>query len=49
MRSSSWARVSQWVVTIPERLSEAGYIALESFVVLAASCMGIEPVANSAS
>jgi hypothetical protein len=36
-------RDEQWVVTIPERLSEAGYVALESFVTLAASCMGVEP------
>ena len=36
-------RDEQWVVTIPERLSEAGYSALESFVALAASCMGVEP------
>jgi hypothetical protein len=33
----------QWVATIPERLSEAGYAALESFVTLAASGMGVEP------
>jgi hypothetical protein len=36
-------RDEQWVVTIPERLSEAGYVTLESFVALAASCMGVEP------
>jgi hypothetical protein len=36
-------RDEQWVVTIPERLSEAGYVTLENFVVLAASCMGVEP------
>ena len=36
-------RDEQWVVTIPERLSEAGYVALENFVALAASCMGVEP------
>ena len=36
-------RDEQWVVTIPERLSEAGYVALETFVALAASCMGVEP------
>lgn len=35
-------RDEQWVVTLPERLSEAGYSVLDSFVVLAASCMGIE-------
>jgi len=34
-------RDEQWVVTIPERLSEAGYEALEGFVLLAASCMGL--------
>ena len=36
-------REEQWVVTIPERLSEAGYAALENFVVLAGACMGVEP------
>lgn len=36
-------RDEQWVVTIPERLSEAGYEILGEFVSLAASCMGIEP------
>lgn len=36
-------RDEQWVVTLPERLGETGYAALERFVVLAASCMGIEP------
>jgi hypothetical protein len=36
-------RDEQWVVTIPERLSETGYLALERFVVIAGSCMGIEP------
>jgi hypothetical protein len=36
-------RDEQWVVTIPERLSEAGYVTLENFVMLAASCMGVEP------
>ena len=36
-------RDEQWVVTVPERLSEAGYATLERFVVLAASCMGVEP------
>ena len=35
-------RDEQWVVTIPERLSEAGYVALENLVVLAASLMGVE-------
>ena len=35
-------RDEQWVVTIPERLSEAGYAALESFVTLVASCMGVD-------
>lgn len=32
----------QWVVTIPERVSEPGYAALERFVILAGSCMGVE-------
>src|SRR3712207_438011 len=36
-------RDEQWVVTIPERLSEAGYEALEAFVIMTASCMGVEP------
>jgi hypothetical protein len=36
-------RDEQWVVTIPECVSEAGYEALERFVILAASCMGVEP------
>jgi len=36
-------RDEQWVVTIPERFSERGYVALENFVALAASCMGVEP------
>jgi len=36
-------RDEQWVVTIPERLSEDGYAALGSFVALAASLMGVEP------
>ncbi|MGV3722470.1 MAG: hypothetical protein ACO1SX_16310 [Actinomycetota bacterium] len=36
-------RDEQWVVSIPERLSEAGYETLEKFVILAGSCMGIEP------
>jgi hypothetical protein len=36
-------RDEQWVVTLPERLSETGYHALERFVLLAAACMGIGP------
>ena len=36
-------RDEQWVVTIPERLSETGYNTLEGFIVLVASCLGIEP------
>jgi hypothetical protein len=36
-------RDEQWVVTLPERLSEDGYATLERFVLLAADCMGIEP------
>jgi hypothetical protein len=35
-------RDEQWVVTLPERLSEAGFEALERFVALAAACMGVE-------
>jgi hypothetical protein len=34
-------RDEQWVVTIPERLSEAAYDALAAFVDLAAGCMGV--------
>lgn len=36
-------RDEQWVVTLPERLTDESYAALESFVALAAACMGIEP------
>ncbi len=36
-------RDEQWMVTIPERISESGYQTLQSFVVLAAACMGVEP------
>jgi hypothetical protein len=35
-------RDEQWVLTMPERLSEEGYAALEQFVRLAASCMEVE-------
>jgi hypothetical protein len=35
-------RDEQWVVSIPERLSEPAYETLASFVDLAARCMGIE-------
>jgi hypothetical protein len=35
-------RDEQWVVTIPERLSEAAYDRLAAFVTLAAWCMGVE-------
>ncbi|MCC2668364.1 MAG: hypothetical protein K0Q72_835 [Armatimonadetes bacterium] len=35
-------REEQWVVSIPERLTEDGYETLETFVMLAASCMGVE-------
>jgi hypothetical protein len=34
-------RDEQWVVTIPERLSETAYNTLAAFVTLAAVCMGI--------
>jgi hypothetical protein len=37
-------RDEQWVVTIPERLSEPAYDALAGFVTLAAACMGVETV-----
>lgn len=35
-------RDEQWVVTIPERLSEPAYDTLAEFVTLAARCMGVE-------
>ena len=35
-------RDEQWVLTLPERLSEAGYDVLGEFVALAANCMGVE-------
>jgi hypothetical protein len=35
-------RDEQWVVTIPERLSETAYDTLAAFVGLAAECMGVE-------
>jgi len=35
-------RDEQWVVTIPERLSETAYETLAAFVGLAAECMGVE-------
>jgi len=35
-------RDEQWVLTIPERLSEAAYDTLAEFVGLAAECMGLE-------
>ena len=35
-------RDEQWVVTIPERLSETAYETLAAFVRLAAECMGVE-------
>ena len=36
-------RDEQWVVSIPECISEAGYDALAEFVEFAASLMGVEP------
>lgn len=36
-------RDEQWIVTIPERLSETGYVALEGFVNLVAACLGLAP------
>ncbi|MFN3650208.1 MAG: hypothetical protein ACK47B_11570 [Armatimonadota bacterium] len=41
-RTQETERDEQWVLTIPERLSEAGYDALGDWVALAAGCMGIE-------
>lgn len=35
-------RDEQWVVMIPERLSETAYDTLAAFVSLAAECMGVE-------
>ena len=35
-------RDEQWVVTVPERLSESAYDALAAFVSFAAECMGVE-------
>ena len=35
-------RDEQWVVTIPERLSEAAYDTLATFVAFAAECMGVD-------
>jgi hypothetical protein len=35
-------RDEQWILTLPERLSEEGYEALAQFAALAAACMGIE-------
>ncbi len=35
-------RDEQWVVTLPERLTDLGYSTLRDFVDLAASCMGLE-------
>jgi hypothetical protein len=35
-------RDEQWVVAIPERLSEAAYDALAAFVAFTAECMGVE-------
>jgi hypothetical protein len=35
-------RDEQWVVTIPERLSETAYDTLATFVAFTAQCMGVE-------
>jgi hypothetical protein len=35
-------RDEQWVVTVPERLSETAYDTLAAFVAFAAQCMGVE-------
>lgn len=35
-------RDEQWILTLPERLSEEGYEALVGFVVLVGSCLGVE-------
>jgi hypothetical protein len=34
-------RDAQWVLTIPERLSESAYDTLAGFIALAAACMGV--------
>jgi hypothetical protein len=41
-RTQETERDEQWVVTIPERLSEAAYDLLAAFVSFAAKCMGVE-------
>lgn len=40
-------RDEQWVVTIPERLSERAYDTLAAFVTLAAECMGTASAASA--
>ncbi len=41
-RTQETERDEQWVVTVPERLSETAYDLLAGFVSLAAQCMGVE-------
>ncbi len=41
-RTQETERDEQWVVTIPERLSEAAYDTLAAFVAFTAECMGVE-------
>lgn len=40
-RTQDTERDEQWVVTVPERLSEAAYDTLAAFVTFAARCMGV--------
>jgi hypothetical protein len=41
-KSQETERDEQWVVIVPERLSETAYDTLVAFVGLAAECMGVE-------
>lgn len=40
-RTQETERDEQWVVTIPERLSESAYDTLSAFIAFAAECMGV--------
>jgi hypothetical protein len=41
-RTQETERDEQWVLTIPERLSESAYDTLATFVTFTAECMGLE-------
>jgi hypothetical protein len=41
-RTQETERDEQWVLTIPERLSESAFETLAAFIGLAAECMGVE-------